>query len=396
MDFRVKDIITIIDYIVFTIILIILAFLSGSNFLLLITYLLFLTCFTIRTYFCYEKERGIAKNILLILEILIIFSINYSSKSFIAMILYLFLVDSIIINFNKKLGYIYSILVYLINFLSAIIMLEEKINLIPVFILVTVPIYIIFIIIFKLINYLLFQNKIIEESLKEITVKKIEKDEVYGHLSEAYEKVELMTANSERNKIAREIHDTVGHTLTTVLVEMEASKRLMDKDIIKAKEKLNLAQEQVRKGLNDIRSSVRILEQGKEIMDFWGSLKTFIAECEMHSDIVVKSHVDSNINVYDSGRRVIYRALQEGLTNGIRHGKSTAFIFKLFVRDNSINFSLEDNGIGAVALTKGFGLRSMEERVKELGGELDIYSEEGEGFSIYIKLPLIEGGKISD
>jgi len=396
MDFRVKDIITIIDYIVFTIILIILAFFSGSNFLLLITYLLFLTCFTIRTYFCYEKERGIAKNILLILEILIIFSINYSSKSFIAMVLYLFLVDSIIINFNKKLGYIYSILVYLMNFLSAIIILKEKINLIPVFILVTMPIYIIFIIIFKLINYLLFQNKIIEESLKEITVKKIEKDEVYGHLSEAYEKVELMTANSERNKIAREIHDTVGHTLTTVLVEMEASKRLMDKDIIKAKEKLSLAQEQVRKGLNDIRSSVRILEQGKEIMDFWGSLKTFITECEMHSDIIVKSHVDSDMNIYDSGKKVIYRALQEGLTNGIRHGKSTAFIFKLFVSDNSINFSLEDNGIGAVALTKGFGLRSMEERVKELGGELDIYSEEGEGFSIYIKLPLVEGGKIND
>lgn len=396
MDLRVKDIITIVDYIVFTIILIILAFLSGSNFLLLITYLLFLTCFTIRTYFCYEKEREIAKNILLILEVMIIWFINYISKSFIAMVLYLFLVDSIIINFNKKQGYMYSVLVYLMNFLSAIIMLKDKINLIPVFILVTMPIYIIFIIIFKLINYLLFQNKIIEESLKEITVKKIEKDEVYGHLSEAYEKVELMTANSERNKIAREIHDTVGHTLTTVLVEMEASKRLMDKDIIKAKEKLSLAQEQVRKGLNDIRSSVRILEQGKEIMDFWGSLKTFIAECEMHSDIIVKSHIDSDVNVYDSGKKVIYRALQEGLTNGIRHGKSTAFIFKLFERDNSINFSLEDNGIGAVALTKGFGLRSMEERVEELGGQLDIYSEEGEGFSIYIKLPLVEGGKIND
>lgn len=396
MDLRVKDIITIVDYIVFTIILIILAFLSGSNFLLLITYLLFLTCFTIRTYFCYEKEKEIAKNILLILEVMIIWFINYISKSFVAMVLYLFLVDSIIINFNKKQGYMYSVLVYLMNFLSAIIMLKEKINVIPVFILVTVPIYIIFIIIFKLINYLLFQNKIIEESLKEITVKKIEKDEVYSHLSEAYEKVELMTANSERNKIAREIHDTVGHTLTTVLVEMEASKRLMDKDIIKAKEKLSLAQEQVRKGLNDIRSSVRILEQGKEIMDFWGSLKTFIAECEMHSDIIVKSHMDSDVNVYDSGKKVIYRALQEGLTNGIRHGKSTAFIFKLFERDNSINFSLEDNGIGAVALTKGFGLRSMEERVKELGGQLDIYSEEGEGFSIYIKLPLVEGGKIND
>ena len=396
MDSRIKDIITVINYIVFTIILTILAFLCGSNFLLLIAYFFFLTSFTIRTYFCYEKGREPLKNILLIIEILIIFSINYMAQSFFAMILYLFLVDSVIINFNKRQGYIYSVLVYMMNFLSAAVILREKISFIPIFILVTIPIYTIFIIIFKLINYLLLQHKIIEDSLKEITIKKIEKDEVYSRLSEAYEKVETMTANSERNKIAREIHDTVGHTLTTVLVEIEASKRLMEKDIVRAKEKLSLAQEQVRKGLNDIRSSVRILENGKEIMNFWDSLNTFIAECEMHSEIVVKSHIDSSINIYDNGKKVIYRALQEGLTNGIRHGKSTAFIFKLVVEGNSINFSLEDNGVGAVALTKGFGLRSMEERVKELGGHLDIYSEEGEGFSIYIKLPLFEGGKLHD
>lgn len=396
MDYRVRDIITVINYIVFTIILIILAFLCGSNFLFLTEYFLFLASFTIRTYFCYEEERKLFKNILLIVEILIIFAINYISQSLFAMILYLFLVDSVIINFNKTKGYIYSILIYMMNFLSAIIILEEKFNFFPIFVLVSIPIYIIFIIIFKLINYLLFQNKIIEDSLREITIKKIEKDEVYGHLSEAYEKVEIMTASSERNKIAREIHDTVGHTLTTVLIEMEACKRLMDKDIIKAKEKISLAQAQVKKGLNDIRSSVRILENGKEIMNFWDSLNTFIIECQMHSDIIVKSHIDSSMNIYDSAKKVIYRALQEGLTNGMRHGKSTAFIFKLFKDKKSIRFSLEDNGIGAIALTKGFGLRSMEERVKELGGQLDIYSEEGEGFCIYIKLPLVEGGKVND
>ncbi|MBI6875326.1 sensor histidine kinase [Clostridium aciditolerans] len=250
--------------------------------------------------------------------------------------------------------------------------------------LLNLPIFIVVYIIFFLINHLLKQTELIEAALKEVTVKKLEKDSMYNDLKEAYERVESITALKERNRIAREIHDTVGHTLTTVLVEMEAAKRLIKKDIDLAESKLNLAQGQVRKGLNDIRGSVRVLENGQDILDFYSDIKSIIAETEKHSGAIIKAQIDYNIALTKAQEKVIISALLEGLSNGIRHGKSSAFLVKLYLDNEKVYFSLEDNGRGADIVTYGFGLRAMRERILELNGSLDISSKLGEGFSIYI------------
>jgi signal transduction histidine kinase len=234
------------------------------------------------------------------------------------------------------------------------------------------------------------QTEIVEEALKDITLKKLETENLYNNLKEAYEKVEMITLLRERNKISREIHDTVGHTLTTVLVELEAGKRLLNKDIDLASEKLNLAQEQVRKGLNDIRSSVRMLEKGEAIMDFYGSLEALIKETQLHSEVVIKKQVDTKLQLSKEVQAVILSAITEGLTNGIRHGRSTAFVISLYKKGETLKFSLQDNGIGSGTLNLGFGLRAMRDRVRELDGSFNIYSEKEEGFEIEISIP---GGK---
>ncbi|WP_246615481.1 sensor histidine kinase [Clostridium thailandense] len=254
-------------------------------------------------------------------------------------------------------------------------------------ILLDLPIFIIVYIIFFLINHLLKQTEVIEAALKDITVKKLEKDSMYNDLKEAYERVENITALKERNRIAREIHDTVGHTLTTVLVELEAARRLIKKDLELAESKLNLAQNQVRKGLNDIRSSVRILENGQDILDFYSDLESIIAETEKHSEAIIKAQIDYDIVLNKGQEKVILSALLEGLANGIRHGKSSAFLFKLYKNKEKVLFSLEDNGKGSDIVTYGFGLRAMRERILELNGSLDISSKLGEGFGIYITFP---------
>jgi signal transduction histidine kinase len=251
--------------------------------------------------------------------------------------------------------------------------------------LLILPVYIIVFIIFYLIKYLIMQNEMIENSLKDITIKNIEKDNLYKNLREAYSKVESITALRERNKIAAEIHDTVGHTLTTVLVELEASKRLMSRDIDRSKEKLSLAQEQVRKGLNDIRSSVRILERGEDILDFFNSLEALIEDTEKHSEVIVKRSIDKDICIPDKDiQEIIFSALMEGLSNGIRHGKSTAFFFKLSSDKDKIYFFLQDNGTGATVISPGFGLRAMRARVEEVNGTLETTSISDEGFCLYI------------
>jgi len=392
---KIQDIISIINYIVFTIVLIASALIGSNNTEVLFFYFFFLSSYTIRRYFFSEKEsKNKIKTLFLVIETILVFLINHYSKSYVTLALYIFLIDDVILSFRKVEKYIYISIIYFTNIVSAFLLLKTSYNILIIFVLISIPVYIIFCIIFLLINYLLHQNEIIERSLKEVTVKKLEKDSIYTDLDKAYKKVETMTASNERNRIAREIHDTVGHTLTTVLVELEASKRLADRDIELSKKKLILAQEQVRKGLNDIRNSVRLLEQGKEIVDFYSALDALIAEFETHSDVVVRSYIKRHKALNDDMKRAIYRCLQEGLTNGIRHGKSTAFLFKLYRDDAHLFFSLEDNGVGAPIITPGFGIRAMKDRVEELNGSLETESKEGEGFSLYIKLPL-EGGQIS-
>ena len=207
-------------------------------------------------------------------------------------------------------------------------------------------------------------------------------------LQDTMEALEDMTALKERNRIAREIHDTVGHTLTTVLIEIEAGKRLINKNYSMALEKLELAQGQVRKGLNDIRQSVRMLKEGDDILDLLPSIRSLVEETEKHAGVSVECIISSLPPLSQEQGRVLYRALQEGLTNGIRHGRSTVFVFKLQFSNNKITFSLEDNGSGCEHITLGFGLTSMRDKVQELGGSFDIVSLSGRGCCLTVEFPV--------
>jgi signal transduction histidine kinase len=136
-----------------------------------------------------------------------------------------------------------------------------------------------------------------------------------------------------------------------------------------------------------------VLETGEDIMDFYSDIKSIINETEKHSGVIIKSQIDDSINLNKAQEKVILSALLEGLTNGIRHGKSSAFLFKLYLDENEIKFSLEDNGEGTDVFVPGFGIRAMTERVKELKGKINISSKAGEGFGIYIDF-LIQTDKL--
>jgi signal transduction histidine kinase len=169
---------------------------------------------------------------------------------------------------------------------------------------------------------------------------------------------------------------------------MEAGERLIAIDPETAVEKIRLAKAQVRKGLQDIRESVRTLQSGKEIMEFVPSLKLLMDETTSHGDMFIKYNIGELPKLGETQEKAIYRALQEGLTNGIKHGNSTAFVFLLDFEKGNIKFSLQDNGKGTENIVRGFGLSAMEERVKELGGLLTVHSKPGEGFNISITIPV--------
>lgn len=256
--------------------------------------------------------------------------------------------------------------------------------------------YFIFVfIIVYIIKRQLIQGQILSATMKELEIKTKLLGETNIKLQDTLVTLEELTALKERNRIAREIHDTVGHTLTTVLIEIEAGKRLISKKSEVALEKLDLAQEQVRKGLNDIRQSVRTLQEGSNILSLIPSIQSLIKDTEKHAGIKIDFKYDSGLLISEQQEKVIFSALQEGITNGIRHGNSTSFVFSLTEENAYIRFCLSDNGCGCDDVSMGFGLTAMKERVSELGGILDINSHKGAGLCLKISIP-IEKGRIHE
>jgi len=238
----------------------------------------------------------------------------------------------------------------------------------------------------------MIQKQMLAQTMLQLEERTRQYSETNQKLQETLTRLEEMTTLKERNRIAREIHDTVGHTLTTVLIEIEAGKRLIAKNPAQAVQKLDLAQEQVRKGLNDIRHSVRTLKEGSDLMSLIPSMQSLIRDTEMHAGVTIAFNYDADLPLGEAQGKVLFSALQEGLTNGIRHGRCTEFGISLRKQEDAIVFTIRDNGRGCQKVVPGFGLNAMEERVRGLGGRLGIETAEGRGFSVTITLPAIKEG----
>lgn len=203
--------------------------------------------------------------------------------------------------------------------------------------------------------------------------------------------LEQKAALQERTRISRDIHDSVGHTLTSALTGLQTASHAIDKsNYTIAKEMLDRTTEHIRNGLNEVRSSVYVLRDSLPDRPFKAELLKLIEETSRQTGVEIKYDIDHSIpNVTPTIELTIYRALQEGLTNGIRHGSSTFFDFSLKVQPGSIQFLLTDNGHSPSQLIYGFGLNAMKERVKEAGGRLSITNKAStNGVTLEITFPI--------
>lgn len=231
-------------------------------------------------------------------------------------------------------------------------------------------------------------NFLLENSIKDIEEREVKLGTAYHDLNLAYKSLEDITTLKERNRIAREIHDTVGHTLTTVIVELEAGKMIADREPNKAREKYEMARIQAVKALNEMRYSVRMLSEKKVEGNLKQIIIDTIEETTRHLEVIMKYEIELPDGTKTQYDELIVRALKEGISNSIRHGKSTAFFFKLYLRENKLYFLLQDNGVGCNNVILGFGLRSMKQGVEQVSGQITYSTEPEEGFEIQIVLPV--------
>jgi signal transduction histidine kinase len=165
----------------------------------------------------------------------------------------------------------------------------------------------------------------------------------------------------ERTRISRDIHDSVGHTLTSALTGLQTASHAIKKNEYPiALEMIGRTNETILKGLNDVRTSVHLLRENIPGEPFISKLIGFINETIKQTHVDISYEMDTTIpDLPPMIELTIYRALQEGITNGIRHGASKLFRFSLTHQAGFIRFILSDNGKPPLHIVHGFGLNAM-------------------------------------
>ncbi len=210
-------------------------------------------------------------------------------------------------------------------------------------------------------------------------------------LKEYFSTIEELAVSRERNRMARDVHDTIGQTLSMLMTLLHVSIVSCRKDSKGVEENLNNAVKITKEGLNEIRRSISGLVPEKlEKNNFYDALNSLVTDFEclgMKVELSVNK-VDQNVDAKHS--EAMYRICQEALTNSVKHGKATDVNIIIKFTDSVIKLFVFDNGLGCKIKTSGngFGLTGMKQRVEALNGVIKCGSDGEKGFNIHVELPL--------
>lgn len=197
----------------------------------------------------------------------------------------------------------------------------------------------------------------------------------------------------ERNRLAREIHDTLGHSLTGIITGIEACIMLMDIAPEATKEQLRAIADVARTGINDVRHSVKALHaDALESMELEDALQKLIDSTIRSTGVKISMRITTDLSHFNQDEDdVIYRVVQESITNAIRHGKASEIYITIDRIDGDLHIIISDNGVGCDSVTEGFGLHHMKERLEMLGGHMEYTGNAG--FTIHALIPIRWGNE---
>jgi nitrate/nitrite-specific signal transduction histidine kinase len=208
-----------------------------------------------------------------------------------------------------------------------------------------------------------------------------------------YRNVRDIAILEERNRLAREIHDTLAQGFVGVIRQLEVAKRMVDKDTEQANKHLDQAETLARYSLNEARRSVMSLRQS--LIEHISLPDAICDEATRFSEI---NDIPVNVNV--SGQPVelksdneesLLRVFQEAIANIGRHSNASMVEVDLSYNDGNVNLSIHDNGVGFDTHKKkqgSFGIIDMKERVSLLKGKIKIESNPGQGTTVTVRIPV--------
>ncbi|MBO5093204.1 MAG: sensor histidine kinase [Lachnospiraceae bacterium] len=209
-----------------------------------------------------------------------------------------------------------------------------------------------------------------------------------GQLAEYAKITEHMGETKERNRLAREIHDTLGHTLTGISVGIDACIATVEVSPKEAKAHLERISEVARNGLLDIRRSVNELKPDSlERLNLETAILKMITDMKSVTDMEIYFDCKIRKLKFDEDEEsAIYRVIQESVTNALRHGKASLVRITMEKEENMVLLTIKDNGIGCAEIKSGFGTKHIMERIGMLNGTVEFRSENG--FSVIARIPI--------
>ena len=231
------------------------------------------------------------------------------------------------------------------------------------------------------------------KDVTELNQKNLQLQHLFDQLKQHAATIEELAVVKERNRMASEVHDTLGHTMTSIKALLDLSLvELNDGNLDKVEKAIRDAREFSMESMREIRCSILDLSSfGLESNSMIDAVKSLIIKFES-----LGIHIDFSVDEPEQYRKninfsvTVYRLCQEALTNSVKHGKAKNISIIIRTLNELARISIMDDGCGCQNIHKGFGLSGMEQRVKNLNGEIMFGSDGIKGFYIHVEIPIRE------
>lgn len=194
----------------------------------------------------------------------------------------------------------------------------------------------------------------------------------------------------ERNRIAREIHDNVGHSIAGILLQLQASQKLIDRDGDKSKELLNKSIEELSNSLTLLRDTVHNIKPNESL-----GVENIKRIIENFNFCPVDFRYTGDFNSLSASQlEMLQTNIKEALTNTSKYSDATRADISIDINDKFIRLCIRDNGKGCKNIKEGLGISGMKERIRNTGGSISISSDNGFIIVCVIPRDIKEGGRI--
>ncbi|MDA1953192.1 hybrid sensor histidine kinase/response regulator transcription factor [Bacillus cereus] len=205
-------------------------------------------------------------------------------------------------------------------------------------------------------------------------------------LEQYMSQIERITLAEERNRLSSELHDTVGHAYTSIIMGMETLRTELATEM--GIQRLDSLLEMGRKSIEDVRGYLHQMDSPCQSPSLIQSLQNLGAEFQEHAQVNVSFRTfGEEYQLSRQAKITFVRCLQESLTNAVRHGQGTEIIVSLQFEQQYTRLEIQDNGKGNVEWQEGFGMNTMKERAMNLQGQLSVYTKPEEGMLVTCTIP---------